>query len=777
MDQPLAAAPRSLLEQAAALLSSGQAQLALKTAALGMARFPHNADLANLAGVCAATLGNPDEAEQYWRQSIALNPNSARPHLNLGLLNANLKRGDRAEHHYRLAIAIDPGNATVYANLGALLADGKRLDEAERCYRLAIAIDPGSATVHSNLGVLLANRQRHDDAEGYYRRAIALDAANIVALTNLGNLLARGERHDESEQCYRKAIALNPKHAAAYANLGQLLSSRKRDAEAEECYRAVIALDPRNAETHFKLGVILANRKQYGEAERFYHKTVEIDPSHAMAHSNLGVTLAERKQNDRAEQCYRKAITLDPGYAMAYSNLGVLLANNARNDEAERCYGRTLALDPGHAMAHSNLGTLLARRKRHAEAEHHYRLAIALENCCAPAHTNLGLLLEDLQRYGEAEKSYLRAIASAPDAAMPYSNLGLFLTRAWRDEEAEQRFRQAIAADPNFAIAHFNLGFLLLRQGRFSEGWPYFEARNDPGLPDENRHPCPITAPFPQWQGEPLAGKSLLVWPEQGLGDEIQFCRYLPLLKRQGAARITLVCKAPLKPLMETLEGVDKVIALGAPDTVVNVHDYWIYPLSIPLRCKTTLATIPARLPYLRAPPDRVTRWSARLPRDGFRVGLVWKGSPTHSNDGNRSLPGLAALAPLWSVPGVRFVSLQKGQGEDEARTPPAGQPLMDLGAEIDDFADTAAIVEQLDLVISVDTSVAHVAGALARPSWVLLPAAKVDWRWLRSRTDSPWYPGAMRLFRQREGDDWAALIMEVRRALVHEITGRRAPG
>jgi len=225
---------------------------------------------------------------------------------------------------------------------------------------------------------------------------------------------------------------------------------------------------------------------------------------------------------------------------------------------------------------------------------------------------------------------------------------------------------------------------------------------------------------------------------------------------------------------METLEGVDTVIAFNESDTVVPAHDYWIYPLSIPLHCKTTLETIPARLPYLRALPDRVTRWSPRLPNDGFRVGLVWKGNISYKNDSKRSLPGLATLAPLWSVPGVHFVSLQKGQCEDEARNPPPGQPLIDLGTEIGDFADTAAIVEQLDLVISVDTAAAHVAGSLAKPCWVLLPAEKGDWRWLQGRDDSPWYPGVVRLFRQADSEDWTPLILDIKLALMDEMARRQ---
>ena len=683
-------------------------------------------------------------------------------------------QAQQALHVAKEGLALFATNDGLYNIAGVCAVTVGEYAQAEHYWLQAIEFNPKATQAYYNLGLLHANNKRAIQAEQYYRQAIVLDPGNATIHSNLGALLSDGKRHYEAEQCYRRAIALNPGYAMAYSNLGVLLASLQNLDEAEQCYRKAIELDAANIKALSNLGNLLARNERHDEAEQCYRKTIALDRNNAPAYFHLGLLLSSLKRDEEAEQCYRKAIAIDPGYAIAYSNLGVLLAKEQRDNEAEHCCRKAIALDPGNAIAHSNLGKLLAKRKHYDKAEQHYRKAITIDPTCATAYTNLGLLLEDLKRYDEAEKNYLQAIACAPNAAISYSNLGLFLTRTRREEEAEQCFRQAITVDPTFSIAHFNLGFLLLRQGRLSEGWPYFETRNDPNLPDENKHPCPINAPFPQWQGESLAGKSLLVWPEQGLGDEIQFCRYLSLLKEQGAAQITLLCKAPLTTLMETLEGVDTVISLGEADTVVTAHDYWIYPLSIPLHCQTTLTTIPARLPYLQALPDRVTRWSARLPHQGFRVGLVWKGNRLHTNDNKRSLPGLVTLAPLWSVPGVRFVSLQKGQGEDEARNPPAEQPLIDLGAEIDDFGDTAAIVEQLDLVICVDTAVAHLAGALAKPCWVLLPAEKGDWRWLKDRNDSPWYPGVMRLFRQTRDEDWTSVVLDIKSALRDEIAKGR---
>ncbi len=308
----------------------------------------------------------------------------------------------------------------------------------------------------------------------------------------------------------------------------------------------------------------------------------------------------------------------------------------------------------------------------------------------------------------------------------------------------------------------------MLARGAFEDGWPLFEARRDPRSPEALPAPA---LPFPEWTGEPLDGKSLLVWFEQGFGDEIQTARYVPWLKDRGAARVSLVCKPQLAQLFATLPGVDAVIPASG-HAQIDPHDYWVPPFSIPYRAGARLETIPAEIPYLAATLDRRVRWDRALPPGDLRIGLAWRGSAALKNDANRSLAGLSTLAPLWSVPGAVFVSLQKGSGEEEADKAPPGQPIIPLGAGIADFADTAAIIDQLDLVISVDTAVAHLAGALGKPCWVLLPRIGTDWRWLRDRDDSPWYP-TLRLFRQGEGETWDAVIVRVAEALALYAAGR----
>ena len=394
------------------------------------------------------------------------------------------------------------------------------------------------------------------------------------------------------------------------------------------------------------------------------------------------------------------------------------------------------------------------------EAEHAYRSALEIKPDYAEAHNNLGILLK-VRRPPEAEAAYRRALEIKPDYADAHINLGNLLKDSKRLPEAEAAYRRALEIKPAYADARFNLSHLLLTLQRYHEAWPLYESRFDPKK-ENNVVKLPELS-YPQWQGESLVGKSLVIWPEQGFGDLIQFVRYAPILKARGVSRLTLVCAQPLAPLLETVEGVDAVVTELAQ---VPAHDYWSFILSLPLHYATTAETIPvAPMPYLHTLPERVTRWRERLPSTGLRVGLVWKGSPMHKNDHNRSLPGLASFLPLWSVPGVTFISLQKGQGEEEASHPPLGQAIVALGAQMQDFADSAVIVSQLDLVICVDTAIAHVAGALGKPCWVLLPAMGSDWRWQLDRTDSPWYP-SVRLFRQSDLEDWRATVVEV----AHEL-------
>ncbi len=425
-----------------------------------------------------------------------------------------------------------------------------------------------------------------------------------------------------------------------------------------------------------------------------------------------------------SETSFRKAVQIAPDFAEAYANLGLLLDRSKNKEAAEISYRRSLELNPAYPQTHLNLGALMAGQKR----------------------------------FIEAEVAYLHAIELRPNSPVGWSNLGVLYACMQREAEAERCYRTAMSLDEAYAAARFNLSYLLLRQGRFEEGWHCLEARN---------WFAPLAAHLscPRWQGEPLAGKSILIGYEAGHGDMLHFCRYAAVLKDMGAASITMTCHPALKTLFASLESVDTVIAYDEPIPSAG-WDYWTPLLSIPYHCKTRLDSIPAKIPYLHAPRNLVEKWQTLLPKYGFRVGLVWKGDPKFENDADRSLPSLEILTPLWNVTGVNFISLQKGAGKDEAALPPDGLPLLNLGSQLTDFADTAAVIMNLDLLICVDTAAAHLAGALGKPCWVLLPDYKTDWRWMTARSDTPWYPDTMKLFRQDTAGDWKAVVTEVTNTL-----------
>ncbi|MGK5025575.1 tetratricopeptide repeat protein [Janthinobacterium sp. RB2R34] len=428
-----------------------------------------------------------------------------------------------------------------------------------------------------------------------------------------------------------------------------------------------------------------------------------------------------------AETLFRQALALDAGQVFALSNLAWMREQQGLLQEAQSCYLRALAQSPDDVHLLQNLGALLMRLRRPVEAERISR----------------------------------RVLALAPDMPSGWSNLGALLAALQRETEAERCHRDAIELDGGYANARYNLSYLLLRQGRLPEGWQMLEARPQPtAFGDYFR--------FPRWQGESLGDKSILICPEAGMGDMLMLCRYASVLRQQGASRVSILCHAPLKTLLQTLAGVDTVLAIGdaVPD---HGWDYWTPILSLPCLCGTTLETIPLLPSYLHAQPQAVLDWAGRLPAARLRVGLAWKGNPGFENDAERSLASLDTFAPLAAVDGVQFVSLQKGAGENDISS---AISLAGGGSALTDMADTAALIANLDLVISVDTAVAHLAGAMGKPCWLLLPDYLPDWRWLAGRRDSPWYP-AMRLFRQPSIVGWEPLIGHVADELARMVAAK----
>ena len=442
-----------------------------------------------------------------------------------------------------------------------------------------------------------------------------------------------------------------------------------------------------------------------------------------------------------------------PGHVDALHLLGVIAHDSGRQEEALDHVTRALRLKPEFAEAHYNLGIILRTAGRLEEAMASFQEAIRLQPDSAKAHNNLGetlTVLPNQERLTEAVSSYHQALRLKPDFAEAHNNLGMALHNQGRLKEALISYEQAIGCNSDYADAHMNRAMCWLLLGEFEKGWAEFEWRW------QTKDAAPLAFPRAPWDGSPLAQRTILLHSELGLGDTIQFVRYASLVKQQGA-NVLLRCPPALLRLLRGTRYIDQVVLNNSP---LPAFDLEMPLLSLPKAFGTSLATVPAAIPYLFADPNLIEHRRRELDRyPGFRIGIAWQGNPKHKNDPRRSFP-LEHFADVARLGGVQLFSLQKGPGHEQLSRLADSFSVVDLGDWLDDFMDTAAVMKNLDLVISADSAVAHLAGALGVPVWVALPWVP-DWRWLQQRQDSPWYP-TMRLFRQSRGGDWAGVFERI---------------
>jgi tetratricopeptide (TPR) repeat protein len=550
--------------------------------------------------------------------------------------------------------------------------------------------------------------------------------------------------------------------AAPPQNLGQIigqalaLHQQGRLDEAEKLYARALKLQRDNFDALHLLGVLNQQRGKPGEAYRLIAAALKVNAKSPDALSNFAMALSALKRHGEALNSLDKALSIAPDHGDAINNRGNVLLELKRPVEAIAAFDAVLAKAPRHLQARINRGNALTELGRAAEALADYDTALSL----APGHPlalyNRGNALRLVGRDPDAIEAYDQALAAAPQHLNAWLNRGLALAALNHHQDAVASYGKALALQPDFADAHFNAAMSLLTIGDYARGFAEYEWR-------WKRTGMTVRKEFrrPPWLGEvPLAGKTILLHAEQGLGDTVQFVRYVPRLVQMGA-RVVLEVPPVLKELLAGLDGVAAVIARGEPLPPYDVH----CPLgSLPLALKTDASSIPAAIPYLRVAGRCLGKWRPRLEKlPSPRIALAWSGSSAHPNDRNRSL-SLAQLEPLLSAPGVSFIGVQRELREGDAEMLARDPRILDLGPELHDFSDTAAVLTLADLVICVDTSVAHVAGALGRPAFVLLPF-QPDWRWMLGRDASPWYP-AVRLFRQTAVGDWSGVVERVRAAL-----------
>jgi tetratricopeptide (TPR) repeat protein len=576
----------------------------------------------------------------------------------------------------------------------------------EECYRLGIAAheagEPQQAIV-------------------WYQKGLALGPDDERLQFSLGKAWQDMGKTEAAAACYRRTIALSPSCTPAYFNMGGLLLATNRFAEALEVLRTATDIEPGFAEAHNNLGIALQGLGRFPEAAASFQRAAGLQPAYLEAHCNAGRALFALERWDEAMVFFRAALALKPNHVPALHNLGLCFHKQRNLVQAEECYRKVLTLHPHHLQAHFDLGNICLDRGDLEGMAAWYRRALPYVACKSDHLLNISRILQSLERW----------------------------------EKALGCIDESLAHDPRHAEAHFDRALILLRTGRFQTGWKEYEwrfqrANWQKGYP--HRIPCQ------RWDGSYFPGKTLLVHGEQGFGDTLQFARYLPLVKQRGGT-VIFEAQPPLCGLLRALPVVDEVVPLTAAAPTSRPFDFYIPLLSLPGIFDTTLESIPCEIPYIHADACKTGAWNNRLAADRLRVGIVWAGSVWHVRDSTRSC-GLEPFLCLAKIDGVQLVGMQKGPAAQAATVPAPHLPVVNYGEELQDFSDTAALVAALDLVISVDTAVVHLAGAMGKPVWVLLSHA-ADWRWLLSRDDSPWYP-TLRLFRQGRNEPWAAVLERV---------------
>jgi tetratricopeptide (TPR) repeat protein len=643
---------------------------------------------------------------------------------------------------------------------------------AEALYRQVVAAEPDNADARNLLGAVYINLHQFTDAEEHLAAALRINPQHFAALDNHGVLLARQERYAEAAECFRRALEVAPDQFRTHLNLAAALERCGQVDAAVESYQRAAQLSPDTLRTHQELVRLFHAQGQPENAVEHLAHLARLQPSDAQARFELANALARTGRTSEAIATYRETLSIKPDSAESCVNLAHLLSTTGRVDEAVSVLRRAIAIRPTFAEAFLNLGCALTRQKKYAEACAALTEAARLKPEMTEVHNNLGVLYNAQGRYADAAECYQRALDLRPDNVDAIYNLGIAFLKQKMVASALDQFEQALELAPDYAEAHHNRSAALLLSENFAEGFAEYEWRF------KSRDFVRFQMHWPEWEGQSLVDRTIVLAAEQGLGDTIQFVRYAALVKEQGA-RVIVACPAALHPLLARTPGVDQWIT---SDDATVAADYGVPLLSLPYRLGTTHDTIPAEVPYVFAEHAREESWRQRLENyqkakagEGLKIGIVWQGNRHCPGDEQRSI-SLAHFAPVASVPGVQLFSLQKGPGAEQLAEYGQAWNIVDFGDELDAsggaFMDTAAIMRNLDLVITSDTAAAHLAGALGVETWVALCAVP-DWRWMLERDDSPWYP-TMRLFRQEEWGDWSGVFERMAEQLAARTTAQR---
>jgi len=565
----------------------------------------------------------------------------------------------------------------------------------------------------------------------------------------------RRKNLDELEQQYLQLLESNPDNPDMLHSLGVIAYQKGQYNKALEWISKAIENNRFVPQFHNTLGIILEALGRFDEAINAYQQAVSLKPDYAEAYHNMAVALQSRGHYASAVERCKQAVMLKQDYVQAYNTMAFSLEKQNLYDEAIDNYKQALLLDPDFVEAYNHLGVVLNEKGRYAEAIDNFRNAIKRDPDYVEVYNNLGIALKEHEEFSEAIACFEKTLQLDPNFVEAYYNLGNSLRDEGRCVEAIRNFKKAISLKPDYAQAHWNLSLALLLNGNYSEGWKGYKWRRNADLKILTDY---HSTGKPRWDGSSFKSRRLLVHYEQGLGDNIQFVRYLPMIKARGGTLIFETLK-PLIGLLRGFDGVDELVEYVPNRKLPLEYDVYTSLLDMPYIFGTTVETIPSQIPYIYADSSKAEYWREKLSGPGLKVGIVWAGSAEHGNDRYRSC-SLKNFSPLGEIDGVRLYGLQKGPAARQMDEFTETIPVTNISENFNDFTDTAAAIDNLDLVISVDTSVLHLSGAIGKPTWALIPYAP-EWRWMLNRQDSPWYP-TMRLFRQSNWNDWDSVFRSV---------------
>ncbi len=604
-------------------------------------------------------------------------------------------------------------------------------------------------------GIAYLQKGMYLKASNHFKKSIEISESSSEAHYHLAYCYQFLKKYELAIEEYQKTLETNPLKKDAINNSGVIFTNQGKFEEAEKCFKLVLKFYPDCIDTLINFGNLKFKLNEFENAIELYSKALVPDVNNPVVYFNIGNCYLETKNFEKAIQNYETTLVLEPQHQGAINNLGLAYYKLKKLDISLQHFNKALELFPEHAICYLNIGNIYRDLKKYDLALLNYNKALEKDPGIKLANVYIADVLCDTGKYEEAEKYYNLATGDRTSKALSFTNLSLDMMGQRRFKEALRYCSVALTVDENIPEVHYNRSHIYLLQGKFEKGWEEYEWRlKRPDYPKRE-----LKKPF--LQTENISGKIILVYGEQGLGDSIQFVRYLPMLKEKGAV-VIFECDKQLTSLFKNLNGIDRLVEKNKNKEPDFNYDYHIPLLSLPYYFRTDLDNIPKEKEYLSVDQSLVELWSKNITgKNTIKAGIVWAGNPTHTNDKNRSC-SLKTFIPFLSVPGIDFYSLQKGSASDQLDN--CKEQITNIAEKINTLEDTAAIISNLDLVITIDSSVAHLAGALGKPVWVLIPFLP-DWRWMLDRKDSPWYP-SMKLFRQQNTGQWNGVIMEVKNNL-----------